>query len=205
MRKAVDFGPLRQRVRTRETKNVTMSPFRPKARTLTRFIGAVAVLYFGLASAIAATEVYVQTEVDSNGQLHILTKRHREIVPKREPEQVGVERVVISPDGRAVGWLALYPNGSPSDPDPVPLKLVVYANDGLRTFTGRGLPIWRWRFQADGKEVAFEQETVHGGTGVHYELRDITTGDLVAAYDPDSSSDIIAKPPRWVAEVGSKQ
>jgi hypothetical protein len=73
----------------------------------------------------------------------------------------------------------------------------------LRTFAGTGLPIWRWRFQAEGKQVAFEQETVHGGTGIHYELRDVATGELVAKYDPDTDAQMTARPPRWVAEVGS--
>ena len=180
-----------------------MSIFRFPRRGLIAL--GTALLLLGSAPAARATELYVQTEVDSSGQLHILTKRHREIMPKRDSSQVGVERVGISPDGRCVGWLALYPSGSPSDSDAVPMKLVVYTNDTQRTFTGSGLPIWRWRFQADGRQVAFEQETEYGGRGVHYELRDVTTGDLVAAYDPDSSADIIAKPPRWVAEVGSKQ
>ena len=37
---------------------------------------------------------------------------------------------------------------------------------------------------AGGKQVAFEQETVHGGMGIHYELRDVATGNLIAAFDP---------------------
>ena len=160
-----------------------------------------AIVFFGVASLAPAAETYVQTVVDSNGQLHILTKRRREIVPKKEPEQVGFEKAEISPDGRAVGWLAMYPNCCTSYP--VPLKLVIYAGDKLHTLTGSGLPIWRWCFEAEGKQVAFEQETAQGGIGVHYELRDIATGELVAKYDPDSNSEMTAKPPRWVAEVDS--
>ncbi|HEV2379074.1 MAG TPA: hypothetical protein VG206_04685 [Terriglobia bacterium] len=165
-------------------------------------VSAFAVLFLGLASAARAAETYIQTEVDSNGQLHILTKRHREIVLTKGPEQVGFEDVRISPDGRAVGWLALYPDCCTSDL--IPLKLAIYVSGRLSTFTGSGLPIWRWCFQAEGEQVAFEQETVHGGTGIHYELRDIATGKLVAKYDPDSDSEMTPKPPRWVAEVGSK-
>ena len=164
----------------------------------------MAVVFFMLVSTASATapETYVQTELDSNGQLHILTKRHREIVPTKAPEQVGFEDIRISPDGRAVGWLALYPDCCTSDT--IPLKLVVYVSGKLTTFTGSGLPVWRWCFQGEGAQVAFEQETVHGGTNIHYELRDVATGKLVAQYDPDSDWEMTAKPPRWVAEVGSK-
>jgi hypothetical protein len=162
----------------------------------------LAVLLPGLASAARAADTYIQTEIDSSGQLRILTKRHHEIVPKKERQQVGFEKAEISPDGRAVGWLELY--STAGDSDRVPLKLAIYAGDNLRTFTGTGLPIRRWRFQAEGKQVAFEQETVHGGIGVHYELRDIESGDLVAKFDPESDSVMIAKPPRWVAEVASE-
>ena len=158
-------------------------------------------VFVGLVQAAPAAEIYIQTEVDSNGQLHILTKRHREIVPKKDPEQLGFGKVEIAPDGRSVGWLALYPDPTSYA---VPLKLVVYASDNAHSFRGSGLPIRRWCFQAEGRQVAFEQETVHGGTGVHYELRDIATGQLIAQYEPDSSSEMTPKPPRWVAEVDSK-
>jgi hypothetical protein len=179
---------------------VTLSQFHKVASI--GHVSAFAVVFLALASTARAAETYTQTEVDSSGQLHILTKRHREIVPKKEPEQAGFENVKISPDGRAVGWLALYPDCCTSDL--IPLKLVIYVSGKLSTFTGSGLPIWRWCFQAEGEQVAFEQETVHGGTGIHYELRDIATGKLVAQYGPDSDSEMTAKPPRWVAEVGSK-
>jgi hypothetical protein len=162
----------------------------------------LAIMLAATASAATAAETYIQTEVDSNGQLRILTKRHHEIVPGRDRGQVGFEKVEISPDGHSVGWLAMYPGDSVSGP--VPMKLVIYAAENVRSFTGSGLPIRRWCFQAEGKQVAFEQETVYGQSGVHYELRDITTGELVARYDPDSNPQITEKPPRWVTQVDSK-
>src|SRR5580693_2914157 len=99
---------------------------------------ALAVLMLGLASTAFGVETYVQTEIDPNGQLHILTKRHREIVPRKEHDQIGFAKAEISPDGRAVGWLAMFPDCCESDP--VALKLVIYAGDDTRTFTGTGLP-----------------------------------------------------------------
>lgn len=170
---------------------------------------AITIVVIGLASAtlpgllLAAppAETYVGTGIDPSGQLYILTKRHREIVPKKEPEQVGFARAEIAPDGRSVGWLALYPN---SETDyPLPRKLVIYADGDQRSFSGTGLPIKRWCFEDGGREVAFEQETVRGGNDAHYELREITTGKLVENYDPDATAEMAAKPPRWVTDVNS--
>jgi hypothetical protein len=164
---------------------------------------ALAIVLLGSAIVGTAADTYIQMEVDSNGVLHILTKRHQEVVLKKQPDQVGFEKAGIAPDGRAVGWLALYPDCCGSDP--VPMKLVIYYQEKLRTFTGSGLPIWSWCFEDEGRQVAFEQETSHGQTEPHYELRDIATGDLVAHYDPDPDAEMTAKPPRWVAEVDSKR
>jgi hypothetical protein len=141
-------------------------------------------------SASAATETYAEANIDANGQLRIVTAAGHVIRPGPLParpnvgDQVGYDQVAISPDRRLVGWLALYPNCCTSYP--IPLALVVYSNGKTRRFTGNDLPVWRWRFEAAGRQVAFEQETVHGATGVHYELRDVSTGRLIDQYNPTS-------------------
>ena len=74
---------------------------------------------------------------------------------------------------------------------------------------GDSIPIWLWQFTPDGRQVAFEQETVHGGFGIHYELRDVATGRLIDQYDPPpgpdapppSSKDI----PHWVVKLDAKR
>ena len=78
------------------------------------------------------------------------------------------------------------------------MKLVVLSSDQQHTFVGTGLPISRWCFWGEGRQVAFEQETVHGGMGVHYELRNIEAGDLADKYDPDANPTGVTKPPKWV-------
>jgi hypothetical protein len=155
----------------------------------------------GLGYASGATDTYVSTMIDSSGQLHITTKRKREIVPKMESDQAGFSDVKISPDMKAVGWLALFPNCCTSYP--IAMKLLVLSNDQQHTFEGTGLPISRWCFWAEGKQVAFEQETVHGGMGVHYELRNIEAGDLADKYDPDANPTGVTKPPKWVVILDS--
>ncbi len=172
--------------------------------TLIRWAGAWAVvLFLALGPVAAATDIYIETVIDTGGQLRITTKHKREIVPKKDTEQVSYDNPQISPDGHAVGWLALYPDCCASYP--IPLKLVILVNGAQRILTGSGLPISRWCFWAGGKQVAFEQETVHGGMGAHYELRDVESGQLADIYDPDAKPNVITKPPRWVVVLDSKR
>jgi hypothetical protein len=158
-------------------------------------------------SLFAAEDIYVQAGIDQAGQLRIVIKNGREIVPKKDAEQVAFDKPAISQDGRAVGWVALYPNCCTSYP--IPMKLMVLSNGRVRTFTGGGLPVWQWSFQNGGKRVAFEQETVHGGLGIHYELRDVATGRLIAEYNPavgpDNQPLSIQNVPTWVEELNTKR
>jgi hypothetical protein len=160
-----------------------------------------------------AQERYVSASVDQGGALRIATAAGEVIVPEREAEsrsigrQVGFDRIQISANGLAVGWLALYPNCCTSYP--IPLALVVYSNGMQRSYVGNGLPVWQWRFMAGGTQIAFRQETVHGGMGVNYELRDVLTGKLVAEYQPEIGRDNQPlerqHPPEWVKVLDSSQ
>ena len=147
-----------------------------------------------LASRLAGqgAEKYDTVLVDGSGDLRILTRDGRQITPPKDPNQVAVDKAAISPDHLAVGWLALFPNCCTSYP--IPLKLVVYTRGRVYTFVGAGLPVWRWGFDSTSTQVAFYLETVHGGMGQHYELRDIQTSRLVARFEPHDSR----PPPSWV-------
>jgi len=166
-------------------------------------------IYTGLVLAprfvFTAAERYQRVWIDQAGTLHITTTDGRDIVLQRDDEQVGVDKAVVSSDGLAVGWLATYPNCCTSYP--IPLKLLVYANGEVRTFTGTGLPIWQWQFQASNKQIAFRQETVHGGLGIHYELRDVLSGQLIAEYNPPYDRDNQVLPdrnrPKWVDQLNA--
>ena len=158
-------------------------------------------------SSAFAADRYVEASVDEAGALRILTSDGRAIVQPKESGQVGFDKVAISADGGSVGWLALFPNCCTSYP--IPLKLVVYSAGRLRAFTGSGLPVWRWLFTGGGKQVAFAQETVHGGLGVHYELRDIASGRRVSEWDPTIGPDNQPlgnqKRPKWVSDLDATQ
>jgi len=155
-----------------------------------------------VATPSLAADRYTKASVDEAGTLRITTGDGRVIVLPKDPDQVDYDRIAISSDGLSVGWLARYPNGATSYP--IPLKLVVYSGGKRRTYSSNELPVWRWHFTASGKQIAYEQETVHGGLGVRYELRDVATGRLVAEYSPkvgpDNQPEQDQKPPAWVLE-----
>lgn len=146
-----------------------------------------------MATHTSAQERYVSTAVATDGVLTIMTAAGQLIVPAAEPERefigkpVGYDQIQISLDGRAVGWVVLYPNCCTSYP--IPLALVIYSNGIKRSYSGNGLPVWKWRFVEAGSQVAFQQETVHGGLGVNYELRDVLSGALIADFSPPVGSD----------------
>ena len=169
-----------------------------------RAAGALLIVLSGLAasSPCCAAETYLGAVVDTAGDLRIERAKGRAVVLRKDGEQVGFDKLAISKDGRSVGWLALYPNCCTSYP--IPLKLRVCSRGHVRTFEG-DLPIWRWKFTGDGRQVSFEQETVHGGLGIHYELREVATGRLIAQYDPPPGTEGQPPPsqdaPPWVAEL----
>ena len=143
----------------------------------------------------AASETYIEATIDKDGQLHIITADHRDIMPQKDSEQVGFDKPAISEDKTTVGWLALYPNCCTSYP--IPLALVIYRNGQVVHTFGEHFPVWEWRFEADGTQVAFAQETVHGHLGVHFELRDIESGRVIAAHDGDPEPNA----PQWIRDV----
>jgi len=171
---------------------------RAAAFAVTLTIAGLTLLLLAAPLASQAPETYDTAMVDASGQLHIRTTDRRQIHPPHDPDQVGFDKAAFSSDRLAVGWLALFPNCCTSYP--IPLKLVLYVSGRVHTFVGTGLPVWRWGFDSTSHQVAFYQESVHGGTGGHYELRDIATERLVAQYEPLDSG----PPPSWVRPVGDQ-
>ena len=153
------------------------------------------------------SEIYIQASIDDSGLLCIITRGGRKIIMPKDTDQVGFEKIAISEDGHSVGWLADYPNISTSYP--IPLALRIYSNGILHEFKGNELPIWRWQFYSDSKQVAYKQETVHSNWGIHYELRDIASEQMIDSFDPEYGPDnrvlkIQKNTPKWVKELNKK-
>src|SRR5262249_1261925 len=139
----------------------------PAMREPWNLLAAAALMCLGAASA--SGETYKNASVDGKGQVLITTTTGEVIRPQKAPrikfagEQVGIDKVQFSPGHDAIGWLALYPNCCTSYP--IPLALVIFSHGRTRTFlsneVGTRVPIFLWRFEANGSQVAFEQETVH--------------------------------------------
>ena len=144
----------------------------------------------------AAAQAYTTATIDDRGTLRVSRSAGPDLVPPREPEQLGFLTPRIAAGGRAAGWLLEFPVAGSLGR--APMKLVIYTAGRVRSFTGVGLPIWRWVFQARGRRVAFEQSAVDGGRGVHFELRDVPSGDLIDKHDPDLG---IEPAPAWVTTL----
>jgi hypothetical protein len=156
----------------------------------------------------APAEKYANVVVGQDGRVDVVTESGRHITPPNDGDQVGADQAAVAPDHQSVGWLSLYPNCCTSYP--LPLKLMVLHDGHVRTLSGEShLLISFWAFQGGGKQVAFKEETAHGGMGVHYELWDVASGKRVADYTPeyDQNGRDIARPnePNWVQALDAAQ
>jgi hypothetical protein len=162
----------------------------------TKNLALSAWLILTLPMAAHAVEHYQTATIDSDGRLHIVVSGSSERLPKKLTGQTGFDSAAISADGASAGWFALYPNCCTSYP--VALALLIYRHGKVvRIFHGNGLAFSTWHFEGNDRQVAFEQETVHGHRGVHYELRDIASGRLLGHYEGDPAPDA----PQWVRDV----
>lgn len=155
----------------------------------------------------SAGDRYVSAAVDPAGDLAVATGSGKTVVLRKQAEQVGFDQIIIAEDRASVGWVVLQTNCCTSYP--IPSRLVILSAGRQRTFEGNGLPVWQWQFFNGGTRFAFRQETVHGGLGIHYELRDVPSGRLLAEYCPEVGPDNQPLPnqtvPSWVAELDAKR
>jgi len=168
-------------------------------------------MWFGIACGLlmlaalpARTQTtYRRADVDTAGRLRVTTSAGVTIAPRMDSDQVGVAEPAVSPDGRSVGWLALYSNCCTTYP--IPLVLVVRTAGRERRFHGNDLPIARWAFLDNGRRVALSQAPLHGLVTTHYELYDVASGRRLGVYDqaPDTDDRPLASAagrgvPAWV-------
>jgi hypothetical protein len=119
-------------------------------------------------------------------------------------DQVGFDQARVSPDGRYVGWLALYPNCCTSYP--IPLRLVVLDQSRqMHTFDGIKIAIFSWCFVPHSASVAYTQSVLHGSNFQRFERREISDGRLLNEYEyphEEAESAVARKrAPSWVSCV----
>lgn len=145
---------------------------------------AVLVLALTLLTS-AAQERYARATVTEQQELKITTTDGRDIVLAKErdkvleTEQVGFQKVAISPDGSAVGWIAYHPNGGTSYP--IPRLVEIYAR-GNRRVLDELIPVSDWCFIDGGEQVAILAQLLHGPSHASYGLWEVSTGRRMASF-----------------------
>jgi len=146
------------------------------------------------AAPMFADSVYRSVFVDGSGQLHFVLESGKEVLPQKTHGQTSFGDPEIAADGRAVGWLAMYPDPSITYYKGAEIAggLVIY-RDGhvLHTFSTDQI-FWDWQFQDDGKRVAYSTGPTHGGAA-ECVLRDVKSGRILARWRVQSSGE----PPAW--------
>ena len=146
-----------------------------QARTVGPAAGATSI------SPAATTITITSITVDEAGAVRLVRSDGKEVVPPKEPDQVGSSSPLLAGNKQAAGWLVDSANCCTSYP--ISLKLIIYRpGRPLRRF-GSEMGIFDWCFVAGGRQVAFYTDTVHGNFAPHFELRDVESGRLLSQWD----------------------
>jgi len=164
-----------------------------------------AVLLAGLLSTLpCAAQRFVSTELSKGGKDLVLTRSDgsRWPAPRLEYEhfvskQDSFEQPSVSPRGRYVGWLALYPGVEASYSQP--LHLVVMDGDNrLHRFAGDWGMVFGWCFDPSGEAVTFRYSFPHGITDAGFDTRRISDGKLLRTFTlPAALLDVREEDLRW--------
>jgi hypothetical protein len=134
------------------------------------------------APVIGAQERYVSAVENQAHELVITTAAGRRVVlpkghdPLMKEDQEKFDQILISPDGRAVAWLAYYPNCCTSYP--IPRLVEVFSGGRRRTFEP-AIVAWDWCFVDGSSKLAARSSTVHGTQNEILQLWDIASGALL--------------------------
>lgn len=124
-------------------------------------------------------------------------------VAPRFEDQDKFSQPLIAPDGRTVGWLALYPDLGASYSQPLGLVLLDQTNR-VQHFLGEFGMVHGWCFVDNGAAVVFTYSFPHGITPIGYDKRRIRDGRLLARrqLEPipagdDEAAVLRARTPAW--------
>ena len=142
----------------------------------------------------AADQVYRSTAVDDRGQLHIKLASGKEVLPPKSKGQTSFGDAKISPDGRTVGWLSMYPYPEPEQAWRGPLggALVLFRAGRVRHTFKAGQPVWAWEFKDGGNRIAYREAPMHGSSQTCF-LGDMDSGRIIEQWWNGSES----RRPEW--------
>jgi hypothetical protein len=146
----------------------------------------VAAFLVGVSAQSKSTETIVRVYADHNNDTHIVLQDAKEAVVRHKPDQIGISQVKIADHHNTAGWLILYPdpdNSSASRFADIPGSLVIWRNGKIVRSFEPGQTLWSWSFVEGGGQVAYHSGPTHGERSSHCELRDVTTGRLLASWD----------------------
>jgi len=190
---------------THEPANPSFERPRPRQPTQVRRrvpVNAWLVAVVLVLASRAAVADYRAATLSADGAHLVITDANGSDFPApRFGEQVGFGKPRVSPDGKSVGWLALYPNCCTSYP--IPLRLVILDHERrLHTFDGIKIAVFKWCFLPKSSAVAYMQTVLHGSNFEHFEARAISNGRLLGEYEyPDDETENATarqRAPRWV-------
>jgi hypothetical protein len=139
-----------------------------------------AAVLFGMSLCVSAEPrtTHLQTVksafTDSNGRVHVVTGKGREVILSKEKGQESVEPPVVADDNRTVGWLVNFPNCCTSYP--IPMTIVLYRDGQILHRVSNGRAIFRWQFWKGSEQIAYFSDTLHGNLGPECTLVDVGTG-----------------------------
>jgi hypothetical protein len=170
------------------------------------FVTLTAALIFMLSAQAAP---YTTAVVSNEGSvLNIHANSISISIPRTEPTHKGFSNPRVSSDGHIVGWLELHSNCCTSYP--IPLFLVIFAQDKIIQRFQEGLPIWGWSFEQNNSAVAYRQRPTHGNAMVEYKLRRVRDGKLLEHFECYSdemlspSVSVTAQVPAWVWSIAEE-
>jgi hypothetical protein len=126
---------------------------------------------------------------DTKSRLTITISDGTRFNAPKDVGQVGYENSYVSPDGRYVGWLDMYPLPGADFNYPIPGPLVVLDLSRKPHYFGEhnSQSIFQWCFVPNVAEVAYMSGTLHFSDAATFYLQRISDGRLLATYDfPDS-------------------
>jgi hypothetical protein len=143
--------------------------------------------------------LYRSVMIDENGQLHIVLRSGRQILPPKLPYQVAFSDPGLSRDHRTVGWFADYPD--PGGSSPLSGELVLYRSGHLLREFSSSQTFWSWQFANGDRDVAYCDGPTHGGAR-ECDLRSLRSGHVLARWIPNGSSgDDNVDPPAWAKDL----